>query len=158
MNLTEFKSVLTQHQEKPFHILLPGGGEVPQAFHITEAAHVAKKFVDCGGQVHRTDTVQLQAWVGEDDDHRLHAAKLLGILDKAATLVFPDNADELSVELEYEDCTLSQYPVDAYEVRDGAVVLLLTKKHTDCLAKDKCMVPAAAGAPAVSSCCGGGKC
>ena len=90
-----------------------------------------------------------------DDDHRLHAAKLLGILNKAAKLVFPDNADELSVDLEYEDCTLSQYPVDSYEVRDGAVVLLLTKKHTDCLAKDKCMVPAAAGAPAVSSCCGG---
>ena len=28
MNLTEFKSVLTQHQEKPFHILLLRGRQV----------------------------------------------------------------------------------------------------------------------------------
>lgn len=155
MKLTELKSVLTQHREKPFQILLPGGDEVPQAFHITEAAHVAKKFVDCGGRVHRTDIVQLQAWVGEDDDHRLHAAKLLGILGKASQLVLPENADELEVELEYEDCTISQFPVESYDVREGAVVLLLTKKHTDCLAKDMCVAPVTAG---VTSCCGGGKC
>jgi hypothetical protein len=155
MKLNELKSVLTQHREKSFKLLLPEGDAVPVSFHITEAGHVAKKFIDCGGRVHRVDTCQLQAWVGEDEDHRLEAGKLAGILEKATSAVLPEGADELPVEVEYEDCTISQYTIEDYAVADGAVVLRLGGKHTDCLAKELCIAPAGKE-KAGASCCGGG--
>jgi Family of unknown function (DUF6428) len=154
MKLAYLTDLLTRHQEKPFLIQLPGGDEVPRAFHITEAGHVKKKFLDCGGRLHTNEAILLQVWVGEDDHHRLHAGKLLGILRKAEQAVFPVTAGSLDVELEYEAPLLSQFPISGCELRDGAVVLQLTEKHTDCLAKDVCLTPAPGAAP----CCAGGQC
>lgn len=158
MNLTEFRSLLSQHQEKPFRLLLPRGEAVPLAFHITEVAHVAKRFIDCGGQLHTDETVQFQAWVGEDADHRLTAPKLLGILEKSDAVVLPPNAGALPVTVEYEDGLISQYPVDSHTVEDGAVVLRLGTRHTDCLAREICLAPRAAVELAPTSCCGSGQC
>lgn len=154
MTLNELKSALIQHQEKPFKLLLPAGDEVPVAFHITEVGHVVKKFIDCGGRLHSAETCQLQTWVGKDEDHRLQAGKLTEILEKALTAVLPANAGDLPVEIEYEDCVISQYPVTDYKIADGSVVLHLAQKHTDCLAKDVCIAPPSAGTRA-GSCCGG---
>jgi hypothetical protein len=154
MNLSEFSSLLVQHREKPFQLLLPRGGAVPVSFHITEVGHVVKKFMDCGGRVHRQETCLLQVWVGEDEEHRLAAGKLLGILGKARFSVLPAHADGLPVEIEYEDGMLSQYALTDSSVEEGAVVLRLEEKHTDCLAKDVCLAPA----PGAAACCGGGKC
>ena len=155
MTLSEFSSLLTQHREKQFRLLLPGGGAVPVSFHITEAGHVVKKFLDCGGRPHRLESILFQAWVGEDEDHRLAAGKLLGIIGKARFAVFPPNADDLPVEIEYEHGVLTQLALSDASVEDGAVVLHLAEKHTDCLAKDVCLAPA----PGMSGqCCGGGKC
>ena len=98
MTLHEFKNVLVQHDDKTFKMLLPGGDEVPMSFHITEVGHVAKRFIDCGGTTHRVETCQFQAWVGDDEDHRLQAGKLLGILNKAITAVLPEGAGQLEVE------------------------------------------------------------
>lgn len=158
MKLTEFRSLLTQHREKPFRLLLPRGEAVPLAFHITEVAHVAKRFIDCGGKLHTDETVQFQAWVGEDADHRLTAPKLLGILEKSDAAVLPPNAGELPVTVEYEDGLISQYPVDGYAVEDGAVVLWLGTRHTDCLAREICIAPRAAAEPAATPCCCSGQC
>jgi hypothetical protein len=64
---------------------------------------------------------------------------------------------DLDIEIEYEDATISQYPVASYAVTDDAVVLNLAAKHTDCLAKETCLpkprVPLALGM-AAESCCG----
>lgn len=154
MTLSEFSSLLVQHREKPFRLLLPRGGAVPVSFHITEVGHVVKKFMDCGGRVHRLETCLLQVWVGEDEDHRLAAGKLLGILGKARFSVLPAHADGLPVEMEYEDSVLSQYQLADSSLENGAVVLHLAEKHTDCLAKDVCLVPA----PGAVACCAGGNC
>ena len=154
MTLSELSSLLVQHREKPFRILLPGGSTVPVSFHITEVGHVAKKFIDCGGQTHRIETCQLQVWVGEDEHHRLEAGKLLGIIGKARLSVLPANADSLPVEIEYENELISQYGIESSSISDDSVVLHLTTKHTDCLAKELCVAPAPGG----SACCGGGKC
>jgi hypothetical protein len=154
MTVSELSSLLVQHREKPFRLLLPRGSAVPVSFHITEVGHVVKKFLDCGGRVHRQEACLLQAWVGEDGDHRLAAGKLLGIIGKARFSVLPANADALPVEIEYEDGMLSQYGLTDSSVEDGAVVLHLAEKHTDCLAKDVCLAPA----PGAAACCGGGKC
>ena len=154
MTLNEFKSLLQQHPDKAFQFTLPSGDAVPVSFHITEVGRVQKSFIDCGGALHHTETCHLQAWVGADDDHRIASGKLAAILNKATPLL--PNGD-LPVEIEYEHEVLSQYPVERAEVTAGAVILHLISKHTDCLAKELCGVPASA--PAASGCgCGPGCC
>ena len=59
------------------------------------------------------------------------------------------HGDDLDVEIEYEDCTLSQYPVVSSRAADGELVFTLTEKHTDCLAKEVCGVTEAGS----QSCC-----
>lgn len=154
MKLSEFKNLLQTHRDKPFHLILPSRETVPVSFHITEVAHVQKRFIDCGGKRHTTDTCQLQAWVWEDTDHRLLAGKMADVLDLART-VLPDGQD-LDIEIEYEDTTISQYRVESCTVTDEAVVLNLASKHTDCLAKETCLprAPLALGMAAEPGCCG----
>lgn len=154
MNLHEFKSLLSRHDDKAFQLLLPGGDHVPASFHITEVGRVTKTFLDCGGTLRQTDTCQLQAWVGEDEDHRIASGKLLGIFRKAAFLL-PD--ETIPLEIEYEGEVISQYPIAQAEVTESAVILHLATKHTDCLAKELCGVPAAPG-KAESACCSPGCC
>ncbi len=136
MKIEEFKSLLQAHRDKQFRLVLPSRVAVPISFHITEVAHVQKRFIDCGGKLHTTDTCQLQAWLGEDTNHRLQAGKMADVLGLAKQ-VLPDGQD-LDIEIEYEDATISQYPVASYTVTNDAVVLNLASKHTDCLAKESC--------------------
>ena len=146
MTLREFKALLEANRNKQFLIQLPNQNQVPVSFHITEVGQVSKTFIDCGGKVHSVQTCQLQAWVGDDTDHRIETGKMADILKLAKSIV-PN--DEIDLEIEYEDTTISQYPVEDYTVTDDAVVLNLTTKHTDCLAKEVCLVPSSDGA----SCC-----
>ena len=152
MKLRELTELLQQHPDKGFHLQLPTGSPVPVSFHITEVGHVRKKFMDCGGRMHETETCQLQAWVGSDDDHRLANGKLLGVFRKAASFL---PGDDLPVEIEYEDAALTQYPIAGADVGDNAVVLRLEAKHTDCLAKDVCLPkePTEAGGGCALGCC-----
>lgn len=145
MKLGEFKSLLTGNADKQFTLALPSSAHVPQSFHITEVGLVSKTFIDCGGKIHTTQTCQLQVWVGDDEDHRLNAGKLARILELSRSIV-PD--DDLSLEFEYEDGLISQYPVADVALRGDSVTLQLTTKHTDCLAKEICL-------SAEAACCGG---
>lgn len=158
MNLTELSTLLAHHPDKTFQMLLPGGGEVPVAFHVTEVGHVNKQFIDCGGHYHQSNTVQLQAWVGQDTDHRLEAGKLLSILQKARQNPLPPDAGEFPVEIEYENLELTQFRIARSEISGGSVVLHLAGKHSDCLAKDRCMVPPAGKAETEAACCSGSGC
>ncbi len=137
MKLIEFKNLLQSHSDKQFRLILPDQNAIPISFHITEVAHVQKRFIDCGGQLHTTNTCQLQAWVWSDTTHRLLAGKMANVLNLAKDIL-PANQD-LEIEIEYEDITISQYPVISFHVTDDSVVLNLTHKHTDCLAKDRCL-------------------
>jgi hypothetical protein len=151
MKLHEFKELLEANREKQFLLQLPNSKTVPQSFHITEVGLVSKTFIDCGGKVHTVQTCQLQAWIGPDVDHRIEAGKMADILKISAAIV---PSDTLELEIEYEDEVISQYPVAEAIVTDEAVTLLLTTKHTDCLAKELCLVPSENGA----SCCGPSGC
>jgi hypothetical protein len=137
MKLSTFKELLGSHPDKQFHLILPNREMVPVCFHITEVAHIQKRFIDCGGKFHTTDICQLQAWVWTDTEHRLLAGKMAHVLGLARK-VLPEGQD-LDIEIEYEDTTISQYPVESYTVTDEAVVLNLALKHTDCLAKETCL-------------------
>lgn len=138
MKLHQLKSLLSAHPGKMFQFQLPGEVPAPVSFHITEVGLVTKTFIDCGGKTHSVSTCQLQAWVGPDVDHRIETAKLAGILEKSAAIV-PN--DFLEVEIEYEAPILSQFPVLDARITGDAVVLVLGTKHTDCLAKELCIVP-----------------
>ena len=156
MKLSLLTALLQDHPDKQFRLVLPNQDAVPVSFHITEVAHVQKRFIDCGGALHTTNTCQLQAWVYTDTDHRLLAGKMAGVLGLAQK-VLPENQD-LDIEIEYEDTAISQYPVADYAVTDSEVILSLTAKHTDCLAKAVCLpqLPMASGAGCGCgpSCCG----
>lgn len=158
MKLSAFKALLRDHPEKQFRLVLPSTEAVPISFHITEVAHVQKRFIDCGGKLHTTHTCQLQAWVGPDSDHRLQAGKMARVLELAGK-VLPEGQD-LDIEIEYEGTAISQYPVAGHMVTNDAVVLNLASKHTDCLAKESCLptLPMANGGTGASGCCGGTGC
>jgi len=80
MTLKAFQTLLETNQDKQFRIQLPDQNQIPASFHITEVGYVDKTFIDCGGKVHTAHVCQLQAWVGDDEDHRLNAGKIADIL------------------------------------------------------------------------------
>ena len=151
MKLRELKSLLQDHPELQLSLQLPDGRTVPECFHVTEVGLIEKKFIDCGGKVHATTTCQLQAWIGEDVDHRLSATKLTKILGLSTKIV---PTDDIDVEIEYEDEVISQYPIAGHEIHEDTLLLRLTVKHTDCLAKELCLLPTVSG----DSCCGPAGC
>ena len=149
MNLGEFKSLLQSHDRKHFRLQLPDGSPVPVSFHVTEVGRVQKIFIDCGGTLRETEICQLQVWVGADEDHRLEAGKAAAILEKASVFLLDES---IPVEIEYEDDVISQYMIAGHESSDDSVVLRLVPKHTDCLAREKCGLPAREDAEE-SACC-----
>jgi hypothetical protein len=148
MKTSEFKSHLEQNPNHQLRFILPDDDVVPAHAHITEAGRIDKTFIDCGGTVRKVSNVTLQAWVADDVDHRLSPGKLAGILDMAAPIF---GSDDLDVELEYEDCAISQFPVLTATIGDDALTFRLGSKHTDCLAKELCL-------PQSSPSCGTGCC
>ena len=151
MKLSAFKQHLSTHAEKPVGFVFDDGEFIPGHFHVTEVGHVVKAFIDCGGTVRKVAHVQLQIWLGTDEDHRLTAGKLARIVDLAKPLI---PSDDLAVEVEYEGCVISQYTLKGASVVEGQIVFQLADKHTDCLAKEACGIEAAGTAKAGSGCCG----
>ncbi len=149
MNIAEFQNHLRLHPTAELRFQLPDGDLIPPHAHITEVGRVDKTFVDCGGTVRKLSACVLQTWVADDVEHRFPAGKLADVIDHAAKIL---ESDELPVEIEFEDCVLSQYPVDGAESTDGSLTFLLTTKHTDCLAKELCLPSPNSCAPG-SGCC-----
>lgn len=158
MNITELKKILHRHSVLNISIVLSDGGTVPAHFHVTEAGHIARKFVDCGGKFRTSESCVLQTYLGSprDDGHRLTAGKLAAILDLAKPIL---PSDDLPVEIEYEGELLSQFPVAGARVQENVLVLQLGLKHTDCLAREKCGLADGSGSDVedqvgAASCCG----
>jgi len=150
MQLRELKALLRAQPESLPRFILPSGEQIPPHFHITEVGHVAKKFVDCGGTFREREACVLQTYVAQDFDHRLKAGRFADILDLGASIL---PSDELEVELEWDCCVVSQYPIASARALEGRLEFELGAKHTDCLAKEKCGCGPAAEANAAASCC-----
>ncbi len=140
MTVSDLRTVLADNPAASLHLMLPGGEFVPAHFHVTEVGRVQKDFIDCGGTTRSVTSCVLQVWVAADTDHRLDAGKLAGVLAMAAPLL---QSMELPVEVEYETEAVSQYPLGAAEVTPAGVLLRLGRKHTACLAMDRCGLGAA---------------
>ena len=110
MNVRELKAVLAAHPNANLRFVLPDGAAVPAHAHVTEVA--------------------------SDLEHRLTVGKLLGILDKAASLL---GSEELEVDVEHEVEWISQFPLKTAAAKAGELFLQLGVRHTACLAEDKCL-------------------
>jgi hypothetical protein len=132
MKTLEVKDKLKQLEKITF--VLPNGGLVPPHFHITEAGLITKIFIDCGGTLRKEEVANFQLWNANDFDHRLEPQKLIDIIEIAEKAM---NIAELEVEVEYQSETIGKYGLEF----DGTN-FLLTPTQTDCLAKDKCGIPA----------------
>lgn len=140
MNVKLMMETLDRNPDVPIHIMLPDGSFVPSHFHITEVGRVEKNFIDCGGTNRQSAACVLQVWVADDVDHRIVSSKLHKILTIGKSLL----SDDLKVEMEYEKDVISQFPLNGIEVTPAGLLFVTGKKHTDCLAPDKC---------GVSGCC-----
>jgi Family of unknown function (DUF6428) len=149
MKLNELKSLLRAHPAAHPRFLLPGGEQIPAHFHITEVGRVAKKFVDCGGTFRNREACVLQTYIAEDFDHRLEAGRFADILDLGRPIV---PSDDLDVEVEWDCCVVSQYPIASAQAFEDRLEFQLSAKHTDCLAKEKCGCEPTS-ATATADCC-----
>lgn len=140
MKLAELKSHLAAHPDLNLRFQLPDGSRVAAHAHVTEVARIDKRFVDCGGTLRNDSFCRLQTWVADDVEHRLKAAKLLGILGKAASFLA---SDDLDVDIEHENGVISQYPITSVQETGGELVFHLALRHTACLAEDRCVRPPA---------------
>jgi hypothetical protein len=153
MNLRSLKATLRQHPEKPVRMVLPDGDPIPAHFHVTEVGHVARRFVDCGGNVRSLESCLLQTWVPDGGtEHRLTAGKLAKILEISRQIV---PSDGLETEIEYDCCVVGQYTIECVDAQGDALVFTLGNKKTDCLARESCGAESVATA---SACCGGNGC
>ena len=132
MKLSQIKERLNQLETIAFQ--LPDGTLVPRHFHVTEVGKVSKHFIDCGGTVRKEEVANFQLWEANDYDHRLHPEKLVNIIELSEKVL---GMEDLEVEVEYQGATIGKYGLD---FKGGN--FLLTTKLTDCLAKDKCGIPA----------------
>jgi hypothetical protein len=132
MRLSEFKNHLRANSA--ISIIKSSGDAIPAHFHITEIGLVSKQFIDCGGDAHTEKVVSFQIWIDEDTDHRLKPDNLLKIIALFEKVIDPQ---DLNIEMEYQTETIGKY-----EVGFDKQSFVLIPKYTDCLAKEKCLVPA----------------
>ncbi|WP_055448079.1 DUF6428 family protein [Lacinutrix mariniflava] len=132
MKLSQVKLALKELETIGFQ--LPNGTLVANHFHVTEVGKITKHFIDCGGTERTEEVVNFQLWDANDYDHRLHPEKLLHIIELSEKAL---KIGDLDIEVEYQAETIGKFGLDF----DGKN-FLLTNKQTDCLAQDKCGIPA----------------
>ena len=154
MKLSEIKTILATAEAVNFQ--LENGSFVPEHFHVTEVGMVTKKFIDCGGTMRNETKVNFQLWDANDYEHRLKPKRLLDIIALSEKKL---GIEDLEIEVEYQNETISKYGLD-FNGKD----FILTTKYTACLALDLCGIPAVQSVIStvkeVASCCtpGGGCC
>lgn len=151
MNLLEIKHHLNTLETIAFE--LPDGTLVPEHFHVTEVGKIDKHFIDCGGTIRKENKVSFQLWSANDYNHRLHPEKLVKIIELSQDKL--NIGDELEIEVEYQGDSIMKFGLEF----DGKN-FLMTTKHTDCLAKSACGIPAAKKAKEtlIAVAAGGGCC
>ncbi|OEK04712.1 DUF6428 family protein [Roseivirga misakiensis] len=133
MRLSQVKNKLKTLERLQF--VLPDGTKVPSHFHITEVGVIQKNFIDCGGTMRDEKVVNFQLWSSVDVDHRLQPQKLLDIVSLSEKLL---DMGDFEVEVEYQGPqTISKFGLDFSDNQ-----FFLINKQTDCLAPDKCGLPA----------------
>ena len=134
MKLSDLCVALEKHRDSFPRFVLPDGDCIPSHAHVTEVGHVAKNFIDCGGEIGKTETVLVQTHVGRDTDHRLRSDRFAKIL-QLGERVLPHN--QLEVEVEYDCCVVAQYPITEVQRTGEHLDVILGKRQTQCLAQER---------------------
>lgn len=132
MKLSEIKTILNDLQAVSF--ILPNGQFVPTHFHVTEVGVITKNFIDCGGTVREEKVINFQLWEANDFDHRLAPQKLKNIIELSEKVL---KLEDANIEVEYQQDTIGKFNLEF----DGTHFLLVATQ-TNCLAQDKCGIPA----------------
>lgn len=157
MKLSEIKNHLSTAESVNFE--LENGTNVPEHFHVTEVGVITKHFIDCGGTVRNEKVANFQLWDANDFEHRLKPKKLLDIIALSEKVL---GMEDLEIEVEYQAETIGKFDL-GFNGKD----FVLISKHTNCLASDKCGIPAdklkaniSQVVQSASACCtpGGGCC
>lgn len=146
MTVTELKQHLTGLEQLAFQ--LPNGKMVPAHFHLTEIGLVTRHFMDCGGTLRSTNTVNLQLWYDQDIDHRLSSEKFIRIIEQSEGVL---NLANHQVEVEYQGKTIEKYGLN---IKNG--IFQLEPTFTDCLAKESCGIPESTTSTSTQSACAPG--
>ncbi len=133
MTISEINQQLLAVETVSFE--LENGTFVPENFHVTEVGKSVKHFIDCGGVMRTEETANFQLWDADDLEHRLKPQKLLSIIELATKKLQID--ENLQIEVEFQAETIGKYDLGF----NGENFVLLAKK-TNCLALDKCGIPA----------------
>lgn len=132
MKLSEIKNHL--HTAEAVNFELENGNLIPGHFHVTEVGVISKNFIDCGGTVRQEKVANFQLWDANDFDHRLKPQKLLNIIALSEKVL---GMEDMEIEVEYQDKTIGKYDL-GYNGKN----FVLLSKQTNCLAQDKCGIPA----------------
>lgn len=135
MRVSELSKALREAAEATIRFRLPNGDLTPAHAHVTEVARINKRFIDCGGTLREDAMCRLQTWVADDYDHRLIAAKLANILEKAHTVL---GDQDLDVDVEHDMGFVTQFPLVSVELIGNEAILNLQGRNTACLAPELC--------------------
>ena len=126
ITLQMFRDAINNNPDAAMQFMLPDQSFIAPHFHITEVGKVQKDFIDCGGTSRALTSCLLQILVADDTDHRLQTTKLAGIFGFANKLF---TADDIPVEVEYEQDAISQFPIADIEVTPAGLLFILGSKH-----------------------------
>jgi hypothetical protein len=134
MKLSDLRVILESHPNSFPRFVLPDGDSIPAHAHVTEVGHVVRNFIDCGGVTGKSERVLLQTQVGQDTEHRLKTDRFAKIL-QLGERVLPH--DQLEVEIEYDCCVVAQYPITEVKRAGEYLDVVLGKRQTQCLARER---------------------
>jgi Family of unknown function (DUF6428) len=150
MTLRKLHSVLQTNPELFPRFVLPDGDYIPAHAHVTEVGHVVRHFIDCGGLTGKEERAVLQTHVGNDTDHRLRSDVFAKILELGNRVI--PSAD-LDVDVEYDCCVVSQYPIADARPDGEHLNLILRRGRTQCRAQERRDTETAARSCATSATC-----
>jgi hypothetical protein len=134
MKMHELRSALQKHSNLYPRFLLPDGAYLPVHAHVTEVGHVVKNFIDCGGLTGTEEKIVLQTHVGNDTDHRLRADRFAQILALGERVI---SNPALDVDVEYDCCVVSQYPIVQAKPSGDYLDMTLGRGRTQCRALER---------------------
>ena len=134
MKLSELQQTLKIHPRSLPRFVLPDGDYIPLHAHVTQVGHVVRTFIDCGGLTGREEKIVLQTHVGEDTDHQLRSDRFAKILELGEPMA--RNTD-LNVDVEYDCCVVSQYPINQIRPSGQYLDLVLGRGRTQCRARER---------------------
>ena len=150
MKLRDLQTVLEKFPGHFPRFILPNGNQIPAHVHVTEVGRVVRNFIDCGGVTGKEEKAVLQTHVGDDTEHRLRSDRLIKIL-QVGQRALP--ITDLEVDVEYDCCVVSRYPVGEARPESEFLNLVLERSRTQCRARERRETASESCCTSAGTCC-----